>query len=852
MLTFFQDEAKDAYIQEVKPALLLVTAGPPPTIDMPPDIVRAHSYVFAGDRSVATSVEFARRRGQAIATRLKATGKVSWDDRLELDGMTAFFQGGAREAYSRETTSALNYLEPSAEELVERHRVKLSAFIDVDRLAAQLSAYVEWHREPYAFIRAVFEEIPSDYEDNVAAAFVARLDEVTLDEFAAAAAGRATLNLLYEALVTGDVSEFQRQQSDRLLKAQGEHLVMGDRQMIFPVRNIGVLKYCSATFRAELLPTGRIKVRYTSVKVTQCDMFKKDLETLPPWSVLREGFELDPNELVFVHLYDEGDVTFPAPAVALVDFSNQIQQKTISTATTAFVLGLTVGAGLLASGPVRALETRVAAGKASKSALWAARGLLWADRVAAFIPAGSMLLNDHRDWIVETFPTVGPAVLNAMDDANRLAGYYGWGRLGFDGLRFISSKVRPAWQAWREKALARESTDVAEQNLIKGVDDELESFLNELDFAAEAKASTPGEAVTYVNEHPGVVKGPAGRRRAQVGDEHEIVEVMDASVPTGIGCEYRSTTVRVQCPTVAGMGIGPPEPAPAAFAPGKAPRTPSEVTEYLRSAGLDESEIISFGGEHAQRLTPAAAGRVARLAEHFSPDELQALGNFLYRHEIVINKELELMLLKVERGRLIETLASLDVVATRASQTATVVGVEGSVRVDVAPPRGPRVKPPSPPKVKEAWELAEEQLGPALKGRYGEEGWRFHERKLAPRAEAGQTLGSTIPEYYHPDLNIAFEAKRLRLDEMGIGPAGQRISTPSQATLDALARAREQLQRRKWAMGDTQQNIVFNVTGQGVRDFMAVGGQIEALLKAQLIDYTHVFLQNGRDLIPIK
>jgi hypothetical protein len=211
------------------------------------------------------------------------------------------------------------------------------------------------------------------------------------------------------------------------------------------------------------------------------------------------------------------------------------------------------------------------------------------------------------------------------------------------------------------------------------------------------------------------------------------------------------------------MGKGPVEPGPAAFASGTAPRSPAEVTEFLRNAGLEESEIVSFGAADAKRLGPASAGRVSRLAEHFSPDELKALGNFLFRHDIVINdKFVQMLLERVERGHLVEKLSSLEVAATYTSETATIVDVEGGLSLKISSSKrsaAAKVKAPSAPKVKEPWELAEEQLGPALEKLYGK-GWRYHERVPAPGVQPGETLGSTIPEYYHPDLNPPLHLKR--------------------------------------------------------------------------------------------
>jgi hypothetical protein len=86
---------------------------------------------------------------------------------------------------------------------------------------------------------------------------------------------------------------------------------------------------------------------------------------------------------------------------------------------------------------------------------------------------------------------------------------------------------------------------------------------------------------------------------------------------------------------------------------------------------------------------------------------------------------------------------------------------------------------------------------------------------------------------------------------MGVGPAGQRISAPSKPTVEAFERARLQLGRRRWAMPGATQNVVFNITGQGVTDAMAVGSQLKAFLKEHFIEYDHLYLQEGDKLMNV-
>ena len=365
---------------------------------------------------------------------------------------------------------------------------------DVDGAAEALVRWLDRDPTAYAFVRAVFDAIPSDFEDNVAAEFLDRTPDARLHVFTLSTEGLAMLDVLYEAMITGSVSKFERKQAERILRAKSYRTTQAafleglEHLRIFPIRNIGVTRLATATFRAELLPNGKVRVRYTSSGLYDHDMFKADRETLPGYSQTMNGFELDPEEIVAVRLYDLGHELVPISALELIDYSNQMQEQTIGTATTAFLLGLTLGSGALASTAVRELGAKVLAGEATMMSLWIARGVLWADRVAFFIPAGSMVINDHRDWILENWPTAGRTLLDVVDTANRLAAYYGWGRLGVGTIRFLGSRMRGALDGWRETTAKARGV---QQRLSEAVGNEAESLANELAYAEETAIAAP-------------------------------------------------------------------------------------------------------------------------------------------------------------------------------------------------------------------------------------------------------------------------------------------------------------------------------------------------------------------------
>jgi hypothetical protein len=122
--------------------------------------------------------------------------------------------------------------------------------------------------------------------------------------------------------------------------------------------------------------------------------------------------------------------------------------------------------------------------------------------------------------------------------------------MGVAGARYLKSNLGPALQEWRaERAVLKEKLSQPKQNVVKGVDNEIELILKE---ANKAETEAGLVAVKFVEEHPNVVKGKnPGEREAKVGD-HKIKEVREPRTGV-IHCEYHSDGgTEVPCPT--GMG----------------------------------------------------------------------------------------------------------------------------------------------------------------------------------------------------------------------------------------------------------------------------------------------------------
>ena len=361
---------------------------------------------------------------------------------------------------------------------------------------------------PFAYIRERFADLSSSEEDNVGAAFVQLQSDLNLSRIAANPDGRRTLDIIYQAIITGDVSDFQRKQAARILQAKQLtpakdrqaadrefSRIASEKKMIFPVRNTGLFRISAAVFHAELTPQGKVAVKYVSERVFD-NMFQEDRQTLLPWGKLTdEPIELDPDQVVYVRLYDDDEKLIPVHALELIDIGNQSARAAVGKGLTAFFLGLTLGAGALGGGAVEGLAGEVEAGEASAATLRAlkiGRAVLWTDRVAFGIQALSFVADDLRDKL----PSF---VVDALDVANRVGAYYGWTRMGLDGFRFVRSKINPALDQWRAEVPPDTLTPGA-----RAVQTEMENVLNEIN-TAEQQAGN--QAVDFVNEHHTPIEG---------------------------------------------------------------------------------------------------------------------------------------------------------------------------------------------------------------------------------------------------------------------------------------------------------------------------------------------------------
>jgi hypothetical protein len=374
-------------------------------------------------------------------------------------------------------------LVPSARELLVQHLLDMM-YDRFSGIAHRLNVAVMLHPSPFTYVRQVFAEIDSDYEDNLAAAFVELQSDSRLDQFAATEDGRDMLDILYVAMITGDVSAFQKQQADRILFAKTrrmspeEYAAKAKRHSkerpthIFPVRFMRVTGGDYATPKAELLPNRHVRVEYPAAVYDRRAF--PEVATLP-YCFSGNGCEIPEDEIVGIKLYEQGGQIIYVPALALIEYSNQAIQSTSGK-----ILDVSLAAASFGWGGAVAGGTK-----------WGAR-LALADRVVTVIGVAAFVIQEHSDWIIRKFGKAGWLLVKTAAIANSAASIYGLGRLAVGGYRIVKD-LRAASKACREQAAAAKLND-AETQIINKVDDEADALLKDLDDEAAQAGATTGTA----------------------------------------------------------------------------------------------------------------------------------------------------------------------------------------------------------------------------------------------------------------------------------------------------------------------------------------------------------------------
>jgi hypothetical protein len=383
----------------------------------------------------------------------------------------------------RDATEAASI--PTPEELLKSYLFDM-LYDRFSGIATKLDQVVKAQASPFAYVQAVFKGIDSDWEDNLAAEFVSLQTEDVLDGFAKSEDGRAMLTMLYVAMITGDVTDFQRKQADRALNARTRATVSPEKYVkqsyrwapdrptpIFPVKFMRITPgHSMATPEAKLLSNGNVLVHYPATQHDEREF--PEMHTLPA-VFTGEGYEFGADEIVGIKQYEQGGEVVYLPALALIDYSNQCIQSTSGKIIE--VSAIAASFGLV--GPAEAV---------AEPGAWGAR-LALADRIATVVGIASIVIQENRDWIIRKFGPAGRFLVRTAEIANKAAAIYGFGRLGMAGVKLVSN-LRNGTRALRSESAIFDKLDDAEKQVINRIDDETEALAKELDDAKVAEGGT--------------------------------------------------------------------------------------------------------------------------------------------------------------------------------------------------------------------------------------------------------------------------------------------------------------------------------------------------------------------------
>jgi hypothetical protein len=390
------------------------------------------------------------------------------------------------------STSRGEALEPdeTPEQLIDRFtswnnldETGLGAYlVGLTRRSPALSRYVE----------RVLDELGSTDRDDVALAFAQATAGRDLAQLRRNIYGLALLERLFDELTSGSIGEREQRQANRIMLARARFRPVEEaaeqltgRRLVFPFRMPGPTVFNDAPISAERIGGGRIRVEMP-IRVLNTSMFDAETRTLPN-RVFTSGLVLDADEWISVKLYDEGGIIVHRPALYLVELSNRAIARTLENIANVAALGLTFGAG----------------GLAIRGATWGARALAALDTAATALFAVSIVVRDHRGWIIRTFGEAGRTFVEAIEVANALAGIYGLGRVVISTPRIIVS-LRNAWRNWRASR-AYALLDGDDLRRAEAIGREAERFLNSAD---EAVSAAGREGVPGGSEIPGPAATP--------------------------------------------------------------------------------------------------------------------------------------------------------------------------------------------------------------------------------------------------------------------------------------------------------------------------------------------------------
>jgi hypothetical protein len=311
-------------------------------------------------------------------------------------------------------------------------------------------------------------------------------------------AGRRVSDGLFDEATAGEAFGEEQKQADRIIVfetktllteeefAAGVERARGPHGIVLPYKKTGPTGSEASPIYASRLPGGRVRVHLRH------DIFATDYASdrdlrLPP--AIGKGVELNETDVVGVKFLDEGVVSF-FPALLLMHLENEATRVALAKAGEAFADGLTKGADpeAAAAADADALTTEGGVDAAGGT------GLAWADRITRGLDLANSRIQEHRGWIIETWPDKARAFVSAMEQLAAYARTYGLAD-GGPGFIHFGNSLQKGYQDWRATAdavISRLSED--DSRSIEQIGRDTEELLHALEDAQKEVRPPPKPA----------------------------------------------------------------------------------------------------------------------------------------------------------------------------------------------------------------------------------------------------------------------------------------------------------------------------------------------------------------------
>jgi hypothetical protein len=230
--------------------------------------------------------------------------------------------------------------------------------------------------------------------------------------------------------------------------AAGVERARGPRGIILPYKKTGPVGSEASPIYVSRLRGGRVRVHLRHDIFATPYASDQDLR-LPP--DIGKGVELNETDVVGVKFLDEGAVSF-FPALLLMHLDSEATRVALAKAGEAFAVGLTMGADTKAAavGGVGTIPTKRRVDAAGGP------GLAWANRIALGLDPANSRIQQHRGWVIETWPDEGRAFVSSMEQLTVYVQIHGLVDGGL-GLVHFANSLQKSYQNWRTKANAVDS-----------------------------------------------------------------------------------------------------------------------------------------------------------------------------------------------------------------------------------------------------------------------------------------------------------------------------------------------------------------------------------------------------------